>query len=862
MNTELFIYESNAWKQADLYGDADVPFTLCVSDVSDFTKVSASRSETVKLPMTPANDRLFRRAWCVSETGSFEMGARVPARLVVDGEEMGLNWAELMSVTTVGGRRDGSFELVLYSDTAALYGAMKDYYLKDNDDQAYDLDFSDRDHLMTHANVFNSFFAAPGSGYTYVAIDKQNRHGMAGAQASSFRLDEMTPCLFVKEIWDRLFEMHGFSYDSTFLNSALFKRLIYPHTDRWMYRDADDLDAAKSEVGGSTLVSLTVDKNDTDHDEWALATYKGAAAYTEQGSDAAFYNVTGYYTAPESGWYSLRTAVPWRVSFTSVAGIIRATGGKIRVVANLIKKVGSSLSTVASILTREIPTAGEVYEDHIIADLTTLESEHLSIFLNAGEQLYVTLYIWVKTRDDNGVWLWKESSTGTNVSVTFTFGGYEPVAGSLIRFLFELEPRVSENGTVPMSSILHKMKQSDFVNSVVKAFNLYIEPTGSNRFRIEPRDAYYALGTTAVDWTALLDRSQELVVEGAADLRRRPVVMRYAEDVDFFNENYKNSTDKRYGEYLGNSAASGDEYKVELSFAPTPGGRLCEERTMQVPKIFKLDTDGHVVEDAQFKPRILYWKGWSYPSDPAERFNLRGLASAGQVYAGWPGAGHFDAYYGDDTIDLNFGSCQWYWYDFADGEWSTWNNLFNAYWLKQVTELSDADTKKVTARFRLTARDVSTLRMYTPILVDGVYYRINKINSFKKGQLTEVELINMNDVYVVYPAKHPRPPRPKPIAIAPGISKKPPFSWVIDANSLVSTMRMVDKYVAYPEQTDDVIDSMQGRPIGETPFEYRSDNESYDVIDGNIINAPQLATPPTRSYDWMPRISERADFSL
>ena len=859
MKTELFIYESGAWKQADLYGDADVPVTLCVSDVADFTKVSASRSETVRLPMTPANDKLFRRAWCVSETGSFEMGVRVPARLIVDGEEMSLNWAELLSVTTVGGRRDGSFELILYSDTAALYGAMKDYYLKENEDAAYDVDLSDLDHEMTLATVHASFFASPGTGYTYVCADKQNRHGMAGAQAESFRLDEMTPCVFVKEVWDRLFEMHGFSYESTFLNSDRFKRLLYPHTDRWMYRDDADLASARSLVGGSTVVSLTVNKYDADHDEWAIATYKGDAAHTDQGSGEAFDNATGYYTAAESGWYSLKTAVPWRVSFSSVSGTIRASGSKIRVVANVIKKAGTSLSTAAQITSAEIPVGNDTFDNNLIKDLHTLETSRDGIFLNAGEQMYVTLYLWVKTRDDNGVWLWKDASTGTNVDVTFTFGGYEPVAGSLIRYLYEFEPRVSENSTVPMSSILHKIKQSDFVNSIVKAFNLYVEPVGANRFRIEPRDAYYALGTTAVDWTDRLDRSQETVVEGAADLRRRPVVMRYDEDSDFFNECYADSTGKKYGEYVGNSGSSGEEYEVKLSFAATPGGRLCDERTMQVPKIFKLDADGHVEEDARFKPRLLYWNGWSYPSEPSDRFVMRSLNGHSMTYSGWPAAGHFDAYYGNDAFDLNFGSCQWYWYDLPVGDWSTWNNLFNYYWLKYVTELSDPDTKKLTARFRLTPRDVSTIRMYSPILVDGVYYRINRINSFKKGELTEVELINMNDVYVTYPVKHPRPVKPKPIAIAPSISKKPPFSHVIDANSLANSLRTVDKYVALPERTDDVIDSMGGRPIGETPFEYRSSDDAYDVIDGNIADAPQLTSLPTRSYDWMPRISERSD---
>lgn len=866
MKTELFLYEGGAWKQADLYDDVEVPVVFCVSDVRDFTKVSSSRSETVRLPSTPANERLFRRAWDVTEDGSFEMDARVPARLIVDGEELKLNWAELMSVTTYGGGRTREYELVLFADTAQLFSKMKDYYLRDNDDSSYDVDLSDLDHVMTGQNILNSFFVAPGTGYTYVCVDKQNRSGMVAAQAAQFRYDELTPCVFIKEIWDRLFEMHGFSYDSTFLNSDRFKRLLYPHTDRWMHRRDDEVLAALSSVRGPSVVSVYCGAYSANKTESGTASYLGSASVTQQGSYAAFSNVTGYYTAPVTGVYSLRTAVPWRVGFSStVSSILCLSGGEMKVVANLVKKSGSTSTIVQSVRSSNVLVDSRTFSGGVIEDLDVLESFTDDVFLYAGEQLYVTLYLFVRTRNSStNTWLWRQPGTLSEVSVTFTFGGYETVAGELIRLDFELSDRICENSTVPMSSILHKMKQSDFVNSIVKMFNLYIEPLGENRFRIEPRDAYYALGATAVDWTQKLDRSSDIVLESAASLKNSPVVMRYAEDDDFYNNSYSGATGKRYGRYENATGLAGEAYEVEVSFAPTPGGRLCDEHHMQLPKIFKLDSEGQVDEDANMKPRLLYWNGWTaFPATrPDDRFVMCSRYNALDFgrHPYWPAAGHLDAYYGSDSFDLNFGGCDWYWYDFPTGDWVTSSNLYYTYWDREVNELSDPDTKKMTARFMLDVRDVSALRLYTPVLIDGAYWRINKINGFVPGRLTEVELITAKYVYLTYPTKLPRPIRPKPIAVLPPIGAKPSFADVISANITGIQPRLVDSYATLPAAIDDVIDSMGGASIGVTSIEYRSAEDSYDVIDANIREAPLASSKPAYYSKQGTKISDRSDF--
>lgn len=157
----------------------------------------------------------------------------------------------------------------------------------------------------------------------------------------------------------------------------------------------------------------------------------------------------------------------------------------------------------------------------------------------------------------------------------------------------------------------------------------------------------------------------------------------------------------------------------------------------------------------------------------------------------------------------------------------------------------------------LDARDVSTLRLYTPILVDGAYWRVNKINGFVPGRLTEVELVTAKYVYLTYPTKLPRPIRPKPIAVLPPIVAKPSFADVISANITGIQPRLVDSYATLPAAIDDVIDSMGGTSIGFTSIEYRSAEDSYDVIDANIREAPLASSKPAYYSKQGTKISDR-----
>ena len=876
MKTELFIYESSAWKQVDLSEDVAFPLTYVISDIADFTKVGASRSETIKVPGTPSNDRLFRNAWNVSDTGSFEMDRKVRCYAIQEGAQVFDGWLELLSVSTVGGmERTREYECIAYSDTAGLYSSLKEYKLRGNDDPADDLDFSDYDHELTLPNVLAGFAPVIGEGVAYGLVDKHNRVAMAEIDACTFSLDELTPCLFVKEIWDRIFEKHGYSYESAFLNSDRFKRLVYPHTDRWLRMPAADVDAAYANVGdGDDECFATTNSGSAATRVTTVQNWKGSVV--SQGANLSYDESTGWYTVVTPGWYRITSYFALRLSVKNPDD-----SPVVSIVASGERKVGCSLTLrhvkAGQTATAYAKTLQSLWVDarfsmySTTGSVTIGSSSHdaadATVYASAGDRFCIQMVTDVYQRSTEsghaGDWLWYDVVHGSyppiisqcNVKVVADLApnslGYEPSVQ------FSLEDRVAPGGNVHVTGILHEIKQSDFVNGIVRMFNLMIEPTGEGSFRIEPREDYYALGSVAKDWTDKLDRSRPLEISSAAELKYSPIRLTYAKDSDFYNSSYEGATKKTYGEYSYNENGSGDKYEVTLPFAPTPGGPLCATSSMQVPRIFSIDSEGRPDYSKKFLPRILYWKGWrAHKGDTILQLtDAAGVLQYTRVTQ-WPALGHFDDYYGADAFDLNFNACDWYWYDLA-GTWATWNNLYNLYYRRQVEELQDPGTKVLRAMFRLAPKDVSELRMYDPVFVDGVYYRVSKIEGYVPGKLTKCELVSTKVQYIKFPAKHPRPVVVKPIARPPRPHLLPDYADVIistGGNASVRKPLIADVYDANLPDFEDVRDANRTdwSSYG-VPLEYSL--EDVQLIDANYRFAPRQHA--RQDYDG----SERRDDS-
>lgn len=332
------------------------------------------------------------------------------------------------------------------------------------------------------------------------------------------------------------------------------------------------------------------------------------------------------------------------------------------------------------------------------------------------------------------------------------------------------EPEVLVDQPISMKdSMPLKIKKKDFVISIIKMFNLFIEPSKNNvnNLLIEPRDEYYSLGKI-VDWSDKLDISKPIEQDIIAEAQNKKLLFTYKEDKDKLNIDYKTEWNQIYGQFeyqVDNDFITGEK-KIDVIFSPTPivdVGWLTNEITrFAIPVIVPNDASSEVKNYGGIK---ILQRG-------TQSVDLQGdfWRFDGDIKYSYPYAGHFNHPF-NPTTDINWGQTEVLYYYYAG---ITNNNLFNNYYRKMIDELTDKDSRIITAYFYLSPQDIYKLRFYDSIFVQslssstGNYFKINKIeyDPIKKGSY-KVELLKVNDIEIEI-KRSIKPTTTKPVITKPG----------------------------------------------------------------------------------------------
>lgn len=297
---------------------------------------------------------------------------------------------------------------------------------------------------------------------------------------------------------------------------------------------------------------------------------------------------------------------------------------------------------------------------------------------------------------------------------------------------------ISINDTIPKNIL-----QKDFVSSVIKLFNLYVfeDYENENVLKIEPFVDFYA-NATAVDWSNKLDRSKPVRIKPMSELNSRYFEFNYKDDSDYYNDLYKKRYNLTYGsmKYDSEFEFANEVTKVDLIFSPTPlVGYVGEDKVYST--IFK--QSNNVEENIDSNIRVLQTKVVTGVASWAIKDGATTLGTQTQyIYAG-----HFDD---PDlpTNDLNFGVPRELFFDLSSGAINV--NQFNVYWNSYLAEITDKDSRLLTATFKLSYKDIYQLDFSKLIWLDGNLYRLNKIIDFNASEpdTCKVELLKIiNRIY-------------------------------------------------------------------------------------------------------------------
>jgi hypothetical protein len=671
--------------------------TMAIDDIKDFGAKNTTFSKTIILPGTLRNNKLFGNIFEVSAGNNYD-----PSQ-----SNTGVNFNAAISAQAYIFANNiqvfkGTFrilEVIIDNGTieyeAVVFGELGGFLAKLGNKKLEDLDFSTYDHTYSIANITGSWTnAAGGSGYYYPLID----YGNYSTAKKDYKVGTFRPALFAKEYIDKIFAATGYTYDCDLFGTTRFESLIIPNN--------------KKELTRKSALQLDISAEDYDFELYAayitnfnipLPIQTVIGNFTPNGTNQTF-TYTGATVTGQVVWYH---------NFTWV----NASNENVRI--QLLKN-GTLISTFS-------------YFDIFSGDSDTYENTLYfdNVTINNGDVLTLNAVV-------NPMVVGLFSATVNSTRITFGNTGQQfvPIAIG--------EPVVI-NDIIPQNIL-----QKDFVSSIVKLFNLYIfeDPNSLDKvLKIEPFIDFYA-DAESEDWSLKIDRSQPISIRPMSELNSRYYDFKFKKDSDYYNDLYSKRYNEEYGTYKYDSQYefANETSTVELIFSGTPLlGYAGEDKV--VSTIFKRtgDVTGQGEEQTDSNIRLLQAKLITGVST----WKIRNAANNADLHSdtSYPYAGHLDD---PDlpTNDIQFGVPKELFFTLVTGELN--NNQFNIYWSPYMAEITDKDSKLLTATAKLNYSDIYNLDFSKLKWIDGSLFRLNKIIDFDvtNESTCKVELLKViNKIY-------------------------------------------------------------------------------------------------------------------
>jgi len=819
-------------RRLDVFEGFDFSFNYGIADIRNPEKRSTEYSKTIKCPATKNNDELFGHIYDVNISNNYDANTtnisvnfnpnkKAEARVIADGVEVMAGVVQLRKIVQKG--HAYTYEVVFIGNLLNIFSVLGDKELNGVDENGNPyIDFSDLNHAYNYANITSSWNFTDD--YVYPMLDNGTSFEYNGSGERIYGVTQFKPFLKLKSVINRIFDFAGFSYTSSFFNSALFERLIIGEVKENLLSDAQaDLRNAEVTLTSPDVLDLTyltfsalngythrfdfttivydAGNNIDINQDIYFTSFESVSTVTSvvdyevtrtkrtffSWSDAGGDEITYRYEILPNGncdVYNHLTGAPIQndvstnQTLTTLTGDLDAGVDSDAELQYIIDNCISSQSYRDSVGLRFTgfdclygSMAAPLFKHNIrrfdnIQGYVNENSTDFVLFPNMalGATVSQTSYASAESVNINqGNYLYTELFI-PNVFVTTGFFGGDGVFTDVIFDEYKMEANgffrvTAENNTllehqdVDFNSIVPIVEMSELFTSVLQMFNLYVEvdPNNERNLLIETRDTFYSQGGTK-DWTYKLARDRDITLEPLGVLTDREYIYTYSEDGDYYNERYQSNRGHVYGRArveIDNDFVQSSK-ETEIIFSPTP---LINDNPSSriIGAIYDSDIEeGFKQTDSNV--RILQWGGmlpsnpqWIFAYSNANQQNIPLLAA----FNTYPYAGHWDNPI-TPTIDINFGLTFELYYQanaFTGTLQVTNANLYNIYHRNYINEVTDKDSKVMTAMFYLEPTDINTLDFRDQIVIDNSYWRLNKVmnyNPFKEG-LTKVELIKIKE---------------------------------------------------------------------------------------------------------------------
>ena len=462
-----------------------------------------------------------------------------------------------------------------------------------------DLDFSDYDHDYTRVNqIASRSNVGTGEGYVYPFIDR----GTNGGSDTVWNVKDFLPCFSIYEYVKKIIEGTGRTFTSTFFESSFFKHL-YCYTNitkvdlTETQLDNQQFYVGKNSLSGAYLYTPTtlntLNKFIFDLDDTTNAPFfDSGSQYT---NPIITINYNGFYNinAVHSFWFEWSHTNPQAVEARSANLAIKSsieysldngvTWNNLVIVSNKWNNSTVNVHGYGSNWIQSL-SSGNVY----ITSGTLIRHSAQRYLLPSGNVFgSPTLPLSIAYYNSTGGLI--TSGTGTWGIVyensTFPFSAGTTLYGLVSNKVVDEGEPLSANSSLPT-----KIKQKEFLTSILKAFNLFVDvnPNNPNDLLIEPFDEFYNT-TDIVDYENRTDLGKEQTINPNL-LEGKRYIYTYKEDKDYYNDLYLKTHNEVFGTEqidVENDFIKSDK-KTELIFSGTP---LAANYGLGIamPKIYTLD---------------------------------------------------------------------------------------------------------------------------------------------------------------------------------------------------------------------------------------------------------------------------------
>jgi hypothetical protein len=488
--------------------------------------------------------------------------------------------------------------------------------------------------------------------------------GLSGNKVD-FDFKAFRPAFYVREILNKIITASGYTWDFPLLSTALFDRMVIPNNQL-------------------RLNSLTTQVFDAD---FTIATYSNPTYIPMTVVTAGSFTGTNpiTYTATEPlnlnitcrpiGQVNTLTSTPGTVTFR-------------------LKKNGAVLREES----RFVPTSNFYVNFNLdVAGVNVVQSDIISV------------------------------EVSSNIVSYQSFGGQFTLDSSV-----PVEVPIAYNDVIQINDCLPKgIFQRDFFSSIVKMFNLYVveDKFVDKKLVIKPFIDFYSYTASAqYDWSNKMDRAKPIRLKPMSEVNARYYQFAYKADSDYYGDNYRKKYNQGYGDFIEDTESEfvKETEKVEVIFAGTALYQYLGTDKIY-SAIYKLSNTKQSEDPMDSVIRILQAQkitnrvSWAMKNGGTTLATYNDYGYAGHLFFD---SASFTATNLNPTSDINFGAPAEIYFRVQQ---YTSANLFNSYWSEYIAEITDKDSKLLTAQIKLNDVDIYNLDFGKLLYIDGSLWRLNRI---------------------------------------------------------------------------------------------------------------------------------------